>query len=87
MSFVSKRDYTCYKRYCKTLSLEEDPGLGSGPDAGDADLGLKQRVEAFERGLVVAELRRCGGNKSEAARRLGIGRVTLLDKIKKYGID
>ena len=24
MSFVSKRDYTCYKRYCKTLSLEDD---------------------------------------------------------------
>ncbi len=71
--------------------LEEDPGLGIGVD-GDGgteavNLGLKQRVEAFERGLVVAELRRCGGNKSEAARRLGIGRVTLLDKIKKYGID
>lgn len=27
MSFVSKRDYTCYKRYCKTLSLEDDPQL------------------------------------------------------------
>ena len=27
MSFVSKRDYTCYKRYCKTLSLEDDPKL------------------------------------------------------------
>ena len=27
MSFISKRDYTCYKRYCKTLSLEDDPQL------------------------------------------------------------
>lgn len=27
MSFVSKRDYTCYRRYCKTLSLEDDPQL------------------------------------------------------------
>jgi L-rhamnose mutarotase len=27
MSFISKRDYTCYKRYCKTLSLEDDPKL------------------------------------------------------------
>ena len=27
MSSVSKRDYTSYKRYCKTLKLEDDPGL------------------------------------------------------------
>lgn len=27
MTFISKRDYTCYKRYCKTLSLENDPEL------------------------------------------------------------
>lgn len=27
MSFISKRDYTCYKRYCKTLKLEDDPQL------------------------------------------------------------
>lgn len=27
MTFISKRDYTCYKRYCKTLCLEEDPQL------------------------------------------------------------
>jgi two-component system response regulator HydG len=60
-------------------------------DSGSADpgeqLGLKQRVEAFERGLIVAELRRCNNNRSETARRLGIGRVTLLDKLRKYGID
>lgn len=27
MTFISKRDYTCYKRYCKTLKLENDPKL------------------------------------------------------------
>jgi L-rhamnose mutarotase len=27
MACISKRDYTCYKRYCKTLSLENDPQL------------------------------------------------------------
>jgi len=50
-------------------------------------LGLRERVEAFEKGLIATELRRCGGNRSEAARRLGIGRVTLLDKLKKYGLE
>ena len=27
MSLISKRDYTSYKRYCKTLNLEDDPQL------------------------------------------------------------
>jgi L-rhamnose mutarotase len=27
MTFISKRDYTCYKRYCKTLALEDNPNL------------------------------------------------------------
>jgi two-component system response regulator HydG len=55
-------------------------------DANGTELNLKNRVEAFERGVIATELRRCDGNRSEAARRLGIGRVTLLDKMKKYGL-
>jgi DNA-binding NtrC family response regulator len=66
----------------------------SGDDGGDVplersgggDLGLREKVEAFERGLIESELERAGGNRSEAARRLKIGRVTLIDKIKKYGL-
>ena len=27
MTFISKRDHTCYKRYCKTLTLQDDPKL------------------------------------------------------------
>jgi L-rhamnose mutarotase len=27
MTFITKRDYTCFKRYCKTLELEDDPQL------------------------------------------------------------
>ena len=27
MPHISKIDYTCYKRYCKTLTLEDDPQL------------------------------------------------------------
>jgi two-component system response regulator HydG len=32
-------------------------------------------------------LRQAGGNKSEAARILGINRVTVLNRMRKYGID
>jgi transcriptional regulator of acetoin/glycerol metabolism len=36
--------------------------------------------------LIVDVLRACAGNRSEAARQLGISRVTLHDKLKKHGI-
>ena len=49
-------------------------------------LTLRQRVEAYERGLIVGALQEAAGNRSEAARQLGVGRVTLLDKLKKYGL-
>jgi len=48
---------------------------------------LKEQVEAFERGLVGRALDATGGNQSEAARRLGVSRVTLIDKMKKYSLN
>jgi DNA-binding NtrC family response regulator len=50
------------------------------------ELDLKSRVDAFERGLIVDALKAAGGNRSEAARRLGIARVTLYEKLAKYGL-
>jgi DNA-binding NtrC family response regulator len=65
------------------LSLVESGGEAGG---GAAPLPLKERVQAYERGLVVEALREAGGNRSEAARRLGISRVTLHDKLRRYGL-
>jgi two-component system, NtrC family, response regulator HydG len=67
-------------------SLDLPGGETAADGASGEGLGLRERVDAFERGLILEELRRCGGNRSEAARRLRIGRVTLLDKLKKHGI-
>jgi DNA-binding NtrC family response regulator len=49
------------------------------PDARNGP-SLREQVEAFERGLVARALDATGGNQSEAARRLGVSRVTLIDK-------
>ncbi len=49
-------------------------------------LTLKQRVEAYERGLIVTALEAAGGNRREAAQRLGLSRATLHDKVHRYGI-
>jgi two-component system response regulator AtoC len=63
------------------LPVADDPP----PDARHGP-SLKEQVEAFERGLVARALDATGGNQSEAARRLGVSRVTLIDKMKKYGL-
>jgi len=65
-----------------------DPALlpASSGGAGGPPLSLRRRVEAYERGLLVEALREASGNRSEAARRLGVSRVTLHDKLAKYGL-
>jgi two-component system response regulator HydG len=42
-------------------------------------------LEAVEKNAVLRTLQAADGNKSEAARRLGITRKTLHKKLKKYG--
>jgi two-component system response regulator HydG len=58
-------------------ALDAVAGLGREP----IDLG--SAVAGFERALIENALRRTGGNRSQAAVLLGIGRTTLLDKIKR----
>jgi two-component system, NtrC family, response regulator HydG len=66
------------------LDLSLLPGADEAGERGP--LPLKERVQAYERGLVLEALRGARGNRSEAARRLGVSRVTLHDKLKRYGI-
>ncbi len=51
------------------------------------ELTLNEWVEAAERWKIQQTLRQCRGNRSAAARRLGIGRRTLYTKMERLGID
>ena len=51
----------------------------AAPEAGHS-------LEEVEKGTILKTLELTGGNKSEAARRLGITRKTLHKKLKKYGV-
>jgi DNA-binding NtrC family response regulator len=44
-------------------------------------------LESVERNVIVQTLKTVAGNKLEAAKRLGIGRQTLYNKLKAYGIE
>jgi DNA-binding NtrC family response regulator len=72
-------------------SLPADEGApASAPPAAaevpDFRAPLKTRVDAYERGLVLQALAAAKGNRSEAARLLGIARATLHEKLNRYGI-
>jgi two-component system response regulator HydG len=55
-----------------------DPHPADGPEALD--------LEVVERGLVEKALKRAKGNKSQAARLLGLTRAQLYWRLEKYGV-
>jgi DNA-binding NtrC family response regulator len=64
------------------LSIQ-DAAAGETP-AEETDLTL---LEGMERNTIVQMLKETNGNKLETAKRLGIGRQTLYNKIKAYNIE
>ena len=50
------------------------------------ELTLREQVEALERGVITRTMAAVGGNQSEAARRLGLSRGALIDRLRKYGL-
>ena len=59
-----------------------EPGAEPVPDG---TLSLREQVEALERSVIARTLASVAGNQSEAARRLGLSRGSLIDRLKKYG--
>jgi DNA-binding NtrC family response regulator len=55
--------------------------------AAQAAAGNLTLMEAMERNTIVQMLKDTNGNKLETAKRLGIGRQTLYNKIRGYGIE
>ena len=66
---------------------EVDPALLPDGSTAAPPLGLRDRVDAYERGLIVEAMREAGGNQAEAARRLGLPRVTLHDRLRKHHLE
>jgi DNA-binding NtrC family response regulator len=67
----------------ETLSGGTDrPAEPSLDGTGD----LREQLQSIERGIIVRTLSAVSGNQSEAARRLGLSRTSLIDRLKKYGL-
>jgi two-component system response regulator AtoC len=71
-------------------SLSEGPAPSAVSPAASGDPGpgypLRARVEAFERTLIAEAFETAGHNQSETARRLGVSRPALIEKLHKYGL-
>ena len=64
------------------LIMEESFSSVAAVEAGQPPQNLS--LEDVEKKSILEALEACGGNKSEAARRLGITRKTLRAKLQKY---
>ena len=78
------------------IGPEAFPGTGSGdaapqpgdeavvPMAADGSHTLREQLDAVERSVIARTMTAVGGNQSEAARRLGISRNTLTERLRRY---
>ncbi|RKG58977.1 sigma-54-dependent Fis family transcriptional regulator [Corallococcus sp. AB011P] len=73
-----------------TLDLELLPGGASAPTSpqvpSSTGATLREKLDAHERELILAALAASKGQRTEAAKALGIGRATLHDKLRKHGL-
>lgn len=67
----------------------EDIDIKAGQEvevAATGDLSLKRQREEFEKKVIEATLKLYGGSKVRTAQHLAIGKTSLFQKIKQYGI-
>ena len=53
--------------------------------AADGTVNFREYLETVERNLIGRAMMAAGGNQSDAARRLGLSRGSLLERLRKYG--
>jgi two-component system response regulator AtoC len=64
---------------------EQGPGDRAAP-RGEGTQSLREQLEALERAVIARTMTEVRGNQSEAARRLGISRNTLTERLRRYEI-
>ena len=57
------------------------------PGDGGTEAGRSQADDSPEKVALIEALRRSNGNQTQAARLLGINRVTVWNRMRKYGVD
>ena len=82
---LSRSDYLSNKDFPIIISGEIEKSEAAS-DTAQIKINGDQPLEEVEKATILKTLDAAGGNKSEAARRLGITRKTLHKKLKLYGV-
>ena len=73
-----------------TAAAAQLPPRSNGGDGAPSPLDgshtLREQLDALERSVIAKTMTAVGGNQSEAARRLGISRNTLTERLRRYEI-
>ena len=68
------------------LSSKFSPAPNAGHPAIELQGALKETIETLEKSIVFQILTKHGGNRTRAAKELGLSRYGLLKKIQRYGL-
>jgi len=68
------------------LSVKAEPQKDLLVPVNGEILPLREAMKKVERQLILSVLKASGGNRKESARRLGINRTTLYNKLHEHGI-
>lgn len=99
-ALLNSRGYTIGWQDCRNILAESDSGgAPSAPSLsrlvstvldrvirGEIEEALPHLVQTLERELYEQTLRRSGGNQAQAARWLGVSRLTVREKLRQYGL-
>jgi transcriptional regulator with GAF, ATPase, and Fis domain len=66
---------------------QEAGSIVVGDESDNSGRNIDQRIQEYEKGIIIAALNRAGGVQIRAAKMLGIKERSLWHRIKKYGID
>jgi DNA-binding NtrC family response regulator len=80
-------DFAAATPYAILTAASPAPKRNSTMEFGERGVNLNEMVSTMERDLIMNALERTGGVKSRAAQLLGLNRTTLLEKMKKMGIE
>lgn len=76
-----------WKHFEDYFNRREDAPKICVKDVPKPSEGIKQKKKDLERITIMDALKRCGGNKAQASKVLGISRTSLYKKIRMYLID
>ena len=98
-ALLNSRGYTIGWQDCRNILAESDLAGSASPSLsrlvtttldqvirGEVEEALPVLVKALEQELYEQALRRPGGNQAQAARWLGVSRLTVREKLRQFGL-